>query len=45
MKETILTKTAVYRESLARPHLFQTFETFINTNKKNLQMSLGTVRQ
>ena len=34
MKETILTKTAVYKESLARPHLFQTFETFINSNKE-----------
>ena len=34
MKETILTKTSVYKESLSRPHLFQTFETFINTNKK-----------
>ena len=34
MKEIILTKTAVYKESLARPHLFQTFETFINLNKE-----------
>ena len=34
MKEIILTKTGVYKESLARPHLFQTFETFINLNKE-----------